>query len=1088
MKRKLLFLTSLVFLSCLRTVAQVAITVPSSPDTIVCNGAPLTLQAVTNGYVSHTVSLSIDDGYSISLPIGFTYNFYGTDYTNFVVSSNGFITFNTSDASGYSAWSITTGIPGNVNCENSVLGVYMDLYLPAGGTVTYGVAGTAPNRRLIVDFCDVHYFSCTSDKTTFEIILYETTNIAEVHTKFKQTCTSWNSGAGIQGVEKSTPSVATVAPGRNYPGTWTLTTPSARRFTPSTTTPVTYTCDTIPYAFVPDSSTIYWYSGSTYLGSGPTLTVNPTTPTTYTALAVTCSDTSRDSVTVTIGNGPVFTLSSTIPSVCGACDGTLTLSGLDPTTSDTINYNWNGVPQPQVVATPDGFGNITLTGLCSGTYDNITDKVGYCISNPGGPVIIGDPPFNITFVSNTSPSVCGACDASITIGGLVPGTNDTLRYIKDGVAAAPIYFVAPASGTYTFTGLCAGAYTNISVKMNTCTSTLPGPYTIVNPYFGISTVNSTNTSCSACDGTITIHGLTPGQTITINYDKDGVPQAPFTGVSGIDSTITLTGLCSDGPTNPPAVYSNITATLNTCLGTYSGTVSISSPPLIPITLYGYTQPTECGACNGTISIKGTQPGVIDSIFYTLDGVPQPAALYAAGPDSVVTLYNLCAGVYNNFYIKVGPCPTTTIHTPVTLVDSPIHAIFSTIVRYGCSGDTVYFVNSSYASGAADLYYTWNFGDGVSDTNITPMHIYTAQGLYNVTLTVTNHHCSNSMTLPVNLVHPITAAFTATNTAGNDTLCQLMPVTFTNTSVGNPPTYLWNFGDGTTDTAFLPNHMFTNVGTYTIQLIATNFVPCSDTAYQTVVVDTQSAVTITTITDTTICMGTYITFGSTFAADGLTHSVWNFGDGDSIINVNPVVYAYPTPGTFVVTETSYYRICATAQASHVINVMPVPTINLGPDTSICAGSDPIILYDNINAGNPFASWLWNTGATTSSIEVNAPGSFFASVTIGNCSASDSVTISNDCYMAMPNVFSPNGDGVNDYFYPRSLLTKGLVKFNMNIYNRWGQIVFTTSSIDGQGWDGKYNDAPQPQGVYIYIVDATFKDGQTEHHQGNLTLLR
>ncbi len=87
-----------------------------------------------------------------------------------------------------------------------------------------------------------------------------------------------------------------------------------------------------------------------------------------------------------------------------------------------------------------------------------------------------------------------------------------------------------------------------------------------------------------------------------------------------------------------------------------------------------------------------------------------------------------------------------------------------------------------------------------------------------------------------------------------------------------------------------------------------------------------------------------------------------------------------------------------------------------------------------------------------------------------------------------MFTPNGDGVNDYFFPRSLLTSGLTQFSMNIYNRWGELIFQTSSLTGEGWDGKFNNIPQPEGVYVYLIDAQFKDGQREHHQGNITLLR
>ena len=92
------------------------------------------------------------------------------------------------------------------------------------------------------------------------------------------------------------------------------------------------------------------------------------------------------------------------------------------------------------------------------------------------------------------------------------------------------------------------------------------------------------------------------------------------------------------------------------------------------------------------------------------------------------------------------------------------------------------------------------------------------------------------------------------------------------------------------------------------------------------------------------------------------------------------------------------------------------------------------------------------------------------------------------MDIPNVFTPNGDGLNDYFFPRTLLTSGLTSFSMKIFNRWGQEIFATTTTDGRGWDGKLNDVPQPEGVFVYIIEATFKDGQHEHRQGNVTLLR
>lgn len=95
---------------------------------------------------------------------------------------------------------------------------------------------------------------------------------------------------------------------------------------------------------------------------------------------------------------------------------------------------------------------------------------------------------------------------------------------------------------------------------------------------------------------------------------------------------------------------------------------------------------------------------------------------------------------------------------------------------------------------------------------------------------------------------------------------------------------------------------------------------------------------------------------------------------------------------------------------------------------------------------------------------------------------------NCYIGIPNVFTPNGDGINDYFFPRQLLSDGFVSFKMEIYNRWGELTFSTTNTNGRGWDGKFNDVAQPEGVYVYTIDAIFKNSNNGHWQGNVPLLR
>jgi gliding motility-associated-like protein len=244
-----------------------------------------------------------------------------------------------------------------------------------------------------------------------------------------------------------------------------------------------------------------------------------------------------------------------------------------------------------------------------------------------------------------------------------------------------------------------------------------------------------------------------------------------------------------------------------------------------------------------------------------------------------------------------------------------------------------------------------------------------------------------------------------------------------------------------------------------------------------------------VTDSVFCQGAMSTFTGIFPNSGNTNLTWNFGDNnDTLRGRNPVSYNYNYPDSFLVTLKATFRACPEEVATRKIWVMPQPQINLGTDTVICQGGNPILLSDKINGSNLSARWIWSTGQTGSSIYVGAPGEYFVQVNLNGCFASDTIMIGRSCYMDVPNSFTPNGDGVNDYFLPRQYLTRGLTQFKMDVYNRWGEMIFTTTTLDGRGWDGTFHALDQPQGVYVYVIDATFDDGHKEHQQGNVTLLR
>jgi gliding motility-associated-like protein len=425
------------------------------------------------------------------------------------------------------------------------------------------------------------------------------------------------------------------------------------------------------------------------------------------------------------------------------------------------------------------------------------------------------------------------------------------------------------------------------------------------------------------------------------------------------------------------------------------------------------------------------------------------------------------------------CESDRAAITVTVYDS-VTSGFTYDIKYGCKADTVVFHNTS--TGAS--VYLWDFGDRASSIEKDPVHVYKWQSIDTVILLATTGICTIGDTQIINLVHPIKALFTT----DTDLICQGNTITFTDASVGTTLSYLWNFGDGITAVgSAIPPHTYPHTGVYKAYEVVTDFVPCHDTLFKTITVDTISPIHMA-ITDTVLCVGTYITLTGIYSSIGNTGVTWTLGNGDSIKNVNPLVYGFHNPGVYTINAEALYRVCPDTNVSRKVTVLQPPSIDLGSDTTICKGGAAILIKDKINGGNPQASWLWSTGQTSASIIVSEPGDYSATVKVNGCYASGSVKVSNDCYMNIPNVFTPNGDGLNDYFYPRQYLTMGLTSFKLQIYNRWGELIFETTSLTGSGWDGKFNNMDQPVGVYMYVIDGTFKDGQKEHHQGNVTLLR
>lgn len=321
------------------------------------------------------------------------------------------------------------------------------------------------------------------------------------------------------------------------------------------------------------------------------------------------------------------------------------------------------------------------------------------------------------------------------------------------------------------------------------------------------------------------------------------------------------------------------------------------------------------------------------------------------------------------------------------------------------------------------------------------------------------------------------------------VCQGNAVIFSNTSDNHFTQFDWAFGDGNSSTLQAPSHSYSYTGHYIVAMVAKGPV-CIDTVYRTITVDSIHKGHYRSGPDS-ICMGQAISFyPDTDSSIADLHWIW--GDGTEMTSGGEpfIRHAYDSAGLLTVQLHTVYRVCPATTFTDTVCVYALPKIYLGPDTGLCLDGAPVLLQNELPAPSSASINYWSTGDTSAVIKVAHPGTYSLTVSSGplGCSATESVIVHKDCYADIPNAFTPNGDGENDYFFPRQLLSRKVTRFNMQVLNRWGQLVFETNRTDGRGWDGRFNGSPQAQGVYVYLIDLTIDNQRQEKHQGNVTLIR
>ena len=230
---------------------------------------------------------TLDDGRWDNITLPFTFRYYGTTFNSLNISTNGWIGLGSSNttATGYGVALPNAAAPNNVihaiTCDLTFAGV------TNAAVLQYFEVGTSPNKKFVIDYSNIKFFSGTATANV-QVILYETTNVIEIHT-FDCTNTAVTKA---QGIENSTGTVASVSTGRNNTTTWSGM-PNAYRFTP----------DNINFTWSPATGL--------NTTSGATVTATPASTTTYTVSAVNPSNGFTGNTTVTVTVDPAsYTLAA----------------------------------------------------------------------------------------------------------------------------------------------------------------------------------------------------------------------------------------------------------------------------------------------------------------------------------------------------------------------------------------------------------------------------------------------------------------------------------------------------------------------------------------------------------------------------------------------------------------------------------------------------------------------------------------------------------------------------------------------------------------------------------------------------------
>ena len=390
---------------------------------------------------------------------------------------------------------------------------------------------------------------------------------------------------------------------------------------------------------------------------------------------------------------------------------------------------------------------------------------------------------------------------------------------------------------------------------------------------------------------------------------------------------------------------------------------------------------------------------------------------------------------------------------VTITLLPVVIVNDVVI---CNGESATLT----ASGGAT--YDWQTGETGNSIVVSP----TTSTTYTVGDNTPGCSGSTLSTVTVNLLPTVTI--------NAETICVGESATL---AASGANTYVWDDGSATNPLTVSP----TTTTTYTVT--GTDANGCVDTEVTTITVN---PLPIVTTDNATVCQGV----SATLTASGATNYTWSNGaTGGTITDAPSATNIYTATGTDV-------NGC-TSTGTGTITIIPTPIAEFDATPNPAIVSSPIINFID-ESSNDVIYWHWDFGDGDTLLNTPNPihtypqveTTYDVTLIVKNSLCFNSImhliVIGPEYSFFIPNAFTPNGDGDNDFFSGKG---KGITEYELLVYDRWGNFIFHTEDLD-KGWDGTANDGNEiaQQDVYVWKVNLTDVFHKKHHFVGTVTLVR